>query len=127
MRKVEEHIIMYLKAIFLPYLFYYVKAENYLEYTIGNTIDHPPRPKRNESQEQYLERITPRQAVRISRYNYNKWYYNNASYHICPPDLSMWEDKSRKTLEKLLDALFTLEDQWEEHYHTALQRQMIER
>lgn len=127
MEKIAESITNYLKATFLPYLMIYAKTENYLEYTIGNIFDGPPRPRKKDTMEQYLERITPTQAVRISRYNYNKWYYNNAFYRVVPPDLSMWEDKSRKTLEKLLEALFSIEDQWEEHYRTALRRKMMEK
>ena len=105
----------------------WVKTENFLEYFIGNLIDRPPKPKRRETKENYLERISPRQAVRITRYNYNKAYYFNIPYHVAPPDLSMWEDESRKVLEKLLDANFMIEDEWKKEYQKALRRKMMEK
>jgi len=127
LKKIEKSVTDYLKAKSLPYLFIWLKTENFLEYFLGNLIDRPPKQNKKETEEMYLERITPRQAVRISRYNYNKWFYNNAYYHIKAPDFSMWENKSRKTLEKLLETIFMVEDKWEEHYKSALRRKMMEK
>ncbi|MDO8269125.1 MAG: hypothetical protein Q7T54_00450 [Candidatus Levybacteria bacterium] len=127
MGKVIESITNYLKATLLPYLLIWVKTENFLEYKLGNLIDPPPRPKRKETRSSYFERITPRQAVRITQYEYNKMYYHNVFYHVSPPDLSIWEDESKKVLEKLVEALFMMEDEWKEHYQTALRRKMMER
>lgn len=118
---------MHLKAMFLPYLFYYVKAENYLEYTLGNLFDKPSRQRRKETAEQYLDRITPNQAVRITRYNYLRWVYQNAASRIKPPDFSMYEPESRKTLEKLVETVFFLENGWRKRYQNALRRRMMER
>ena len=82
LEKIVEATTNYLKAKLLPYLFIWVKTENFLEYKIGNLIDPPPRPKRKESTNDYFERITPRQAVRITRYEYNRMYYGNVFYHV---------------------------------------------
>ncbi len=125
-RNIEENIIMHLKAFFFPLLFKFVKTENFLEYHIGNFFDRPKKRKNTETDEQYLGRLTPSQAVRISQYNYNKWYYNNAFYHVVPPDLSNWEEESRKTLENLLDALFLIEEQWKDLYRKSLDRKIVE-
>ena len=127
MRKIEDHIIIYLKAILLPYLFIYVKTENYLEYTIGNFLDPPLNPKKKETTEQYLDRIKPSQAVRYTRYNYQKCVYFNAPYHVSRPDLSMYEPKSREILETLVDTLFMMEDDWKEKYQKAIRRRVMER
>lgn len=118
---------MRLKAMFLPYLFIYVKVENYLEYTIGNLLDPLPKPKRKENTENYLERIKPSQAVRFTHYNYLKNVFFNAPYRVSRPDLSMYEPKSKEILENLVDTLFMMEDDWKEKYQNALRRKMMER
>ena len=117
---------MHLQAFFLPLLFKWVKSENFLEYHIGNFFDRPKKRKKKENDEKYLDRLTPSQAVRIAKYNFQKWYYNNASYHVVPPDLSKWEEESRKPLEQLIELLFLCEEQWHGLYRKALARKVEE-
>ena len=70
----------------------------------------------------YLARLSPRQAVRYSRFFYNDWKIRAAPLRVSRPDLSEYEEKSQELLEQLVDTVISVADQWEKFLKDSLRR-----
>lgn len=107
-----EKLEIYLKAKSLPLLFWYMGFENSVKFAFGNLLGSLPAHKEEEKTEDYLKRLSPKQAVRYCRYHLTIWTLQAAPMRVHRPDLSNYDPESKETLEKLVDTVLSLEDTW---------------
>lgn len=116
------HYYLYYKfktAVFL------IDKHNSLEYYINLLINTPPKYRKKETVEHWLERCTPSQAVNYTRYNATKWRISAAYCAMGIPE--GYSEEETEMLKKLSDTIFNARDYWNHLFAESIRRKNLEK
>lgn len=99
--------------------------QDWLEFVAGNISDPAPQETRTEGLPAYCQRITPKQALRYTKYYYLIW--REKYLNIKDWDTSTYGKRDRKNLEKYIKSIEITYIVYQKYYFESLERVKMEK
>lgn len=114
---------------FIDYIFNLLyrlnRMQDRLEFVIGNILDPAPSETDTEGLPAYCQRLTPRQALRYTKYYYLSW--RDSYLRSKDGDISKYGKKDRKILEELKEAVEITYLLYQKNYFESKERVRMEK